>query len=87
MDAAKRSYDDLGGGWSQQVTTDDGRTLFVIVKRGRYVGKHFGNRGFKWNGFVYEDGRQLFAISDVGKNVGLKYLIDCAVHESHGGGV
>jgi len=77
MKKCQRKKDDFGSGWSQEVTTDDGRNLHVLLKRGRCLGKFYGNRGYRWSGIVYEQGKQIWS-GPVYKDIGLKTLINLA---------
>ena len=74
---SKREKDEFTGGWSQTVTVD-GRTLRVVLERGRYIGKHYGKRCFVWNGFVYENGRCIHSV-DANKGTSLTAIIEGVV--------
>ncbi len=65
----------FGGGWSKWIDSD-GRRLFLIVKRGRFTRRAWGNRCFEWHGQVIESGKVLWS-GRVDKEVSQAALLEC----------
>lgn len=66
-------------GWSEKVQHGN-RELWLIVKRGRYLGRFYGNRAFTWHAQVIESGKVIWA-GTVNKGVTNKWLIEQATNQ------
>jgi hypothetical protein len=60
-------------GWSELCRVD-GRDVWLVVKRGRFAGKRYGNNTYIWNAQVIQEGKVAWSGS-VPKGVTKKHLL------------